>query len=650
MGWGAIAAVLLAGPGRAAEVAPFRLTSVTGFAELRSLTETDRSRLSGAGAAAARRSVALEEEVGVATRSYFYHPNLAQLELGAGLTLAQEQARGPGNDEGGAGAFTRLSARLSLLEANAFPSALYYVRSTPPVALAVAERFRVTDTRYGASAAVRALSPLAVEVQAYRHTQEGSGARHVTDETVDHLGVVVHAPLHSLANLRASLTREERHSASGATDLPIRRTDRTVQVAELASSHRLGASRPVRLQNRVAGTWESGEPERRELRVSSSGFGQLAERLQGFGRFQWRDVTTDGDETANRGLRLGLSHQLYESLFSRLEGRVEESEVPGLSADERGIEGDLAYRKRLPVGRLEVTYRGDYSRGEQRSTAPLVRVVGEEVTLPGFDPVRLAREGAELGSVRVFNATRSQAFAEGIDYRAFALGAVVSLQRLAGSRIAAGEAVLVDYAYAPAGSFGYGAVDQTLGLSWSYQGLVTAYARYRDLDRRRRSGEPLRALNSAEVATAGFCVRAPLGEGAWGVEVEGEDRDEELSPARRQAYGAYLEGRGAWEHAWRLGLRRTLVDYGASAEDTDLWGATARLDARPWPRVVLGAEAGYEDDRGPTLGRRAWFARLRGEWGLGQLRAGAEGSWRAEAQGPAERRLLAASAYLRREF
>lgn len=656
--WTLAWAVAAPGIARSQEVAPFGLLSTSAFAEVRARQETERSRPSGGTPSTTRREQALEEEFGLATQSYLYHPNLAKLDLAGGLTLVQERSRGAGEDAAGNGAFTRLLARLSLLEDNSFPSTLYYSRTTPVVSLAVAERYRVTHTRYGGSVAVRAAAPVVAEAQAYRETLEGSGSRQVTDETIDHLGLALHAPLHRAADLHGSLRVEQRRSASGTTDLAITETERTVRTAEISSSHVLGKAGDLKLQNRLVSQWESTSPRRRDLRFTPTGQWKISQDLRAYGRYTWRDSETNDTSTTNRGARLGLRHQLYESLFTRLEGRTEENRSTGFSAEERGLLGDLAYRKRLPLGRLEVTYRGDYAVGQQRSSAPLVQAVGESLALPEFDSIPLAQPGVEPGSIHVFNAARTQEFGEGTDYRVFRVGETTSLQRLAGSRIAPGETLAVDYAYAPAGTFGYTALDQTVGGSWSYQRLFTVYSRYRVNQRQRRSGTPLRPLNEAEVLTYGARLRVPFGARlrvpfgaqAWGLEAEVEHHEEDVAPFLRQTYQTYLEGTGARALTWRLGARRLLVDYRDSPEDTQLWGVLGRLDARPAPRLLLGAEAGWEEDTGPTLARQTWFAKLRGEWGLAALRLGAEAGIRAEEQGPSERQITNASLFLRRDF
>lgn len=125
----------LGGTARAAEVKPFHLDQPSGFVEIRATAEADRSRPGGGTSPRVeRRARTLEEEFGIAARGYLYHPNLANFDLAAGLTFAQEQARGAGSDEAGSGVFNRLLARLSLLENNSFPTTLYYSRTTPAVA------------------------------------------------------------------------------------------------------------------------------------------------------------------------------------------------------------------------------------------------------------------------------------------------------------------------------------------------------------------------------------------------------------------------------------------------------------------------------------------------------------------------------------
>lgn len=109
--------------------------------------------------------------------------------------------------------------------------------------------------------------------------------------------------------------------------------------------------------------------------------------------------------------------------------------------------GDVSYRQSTSRGEL----RGDFSvQADQWRTVGDTgggAVLGERQVLDSVRAAYLREADVLPGTLRVFNAARTQLYVEGRDYLAARVGRRTSMYRILSGRIAEGEAVSVDYRY-----------------------------------------------------------------------------------------------------------------------------------------------------------------------------------------------------------
>jgi hypothetical protein len=188
---------------------------------------------------------------------------------------------------------------------------------------------------------------------------------------------------------------------------------------------------------------------------------------------------------------LTLTHKLYESLTTTVFG--EHSTVVQTVYNESNVKAGagLEYTKKIPPGRLNLSYRYYHHWYRAEGVPAEVMVSDEEHQLSDTQITLLLQPYVKQGSVVVTDDTRTVIYQEGFDYILFARGSYTGIQRVPGGLIADGQPVKVEYTYTLPGSYGYEADNN----SWSagiilfrnlfelyYRGARQNYPYLRDAD------------------------------------------------------------------------------------------------------------------------------------------------------------------------
>jgi len=160
---------------------------------------------------------------------------------------------------------------------------------------------------------------------------------------------------------------------------------------------------------------------------------------------------------------------------------------------------------------------------------------------------------------------------------------------------------LVDYLYDVGGTYAYNQVDQTLNLNWNLSNNIYTYFRYFTSAPSLTSGLPTFPLNEVNSSTIGMHVDLPFSAGlpvTLGGSIEYENRKETVAPYRRLAEDLYLQ---TDEPLFGLGyirasLRRSRIDYGVPAQNSNLRGYELRYWSRHWFSMNLTAALGAQRD------------------------------------------------------
>lgn len=641
----------------AEEFAPFRLTGVEGQISLRYLFDEETVGTVG-GKMLRQTRPTYEQEIFVQGHGYIYHPNFLKLDVGGGPVLVQQTLESDGQRDTSRDTLYNFSGRLTFLEQKPYPLVLYYERLNPSVSLGLADRFRQDNTKYGLNFTLRQpVSPVLLNLDAFRLRSEGQGFSLIMDETTDQASVRAFRDYGVFGYGQILLQTIRQESRSGSPQLPIQASTTSTHNLNFDSVYTFGARRQFNLT--TVSSYSAQEysiaqasfPARNDFRFNSYLRWEHSDTLQSFYRYNLVSSRQGPVDTNDQSAALGVSHR-GKNLFTSAELHGERNQGSDFSSRLYGATGSLTYRRPAPLGSLQLSYGARYDRKDQESAAAQINVIGEHAILTGTTLVTLSRDFVVPSTVVVSNLGRSQIYAEGSDYQLTTVGAKTQIQRLASGGIVDGQEVLVDYAFQSGGTFGYTLLDQNVQGNWGLGRYFNLFARYRNATQKVVSGLPTLPLNSVRSTLYGARMDLPLR--WWGMlvggEVSRERQNEDIAPFQRQSYDAYSQISLPLASTLRVSGRRTHVDNLNSPQDVNLSGMTVLLQSRPWFRTTVSAEADYEKDTGGLIPRSRWNDTLRAEWRVRQLILSVEGRFAREEQGVFEREKKTIRAVLRRDF
>jgi len=173
----------------------------------------------------------------------------------------------------------------------------------------------------------------------------------------------------------------------------------------------------------------------------------FTDNLLGQTEYQFNQFDNVGqDTTTHRSITL-LSHQLYDSLWTKLRFLAEYTTVDSGERSLYGPEGSLRYRKRLPWSSLlRIDGRALYRIEDRKLDDPRVQAPAERLPITGPVDNFLANRNVVTSSIRVFDLSGSE-FTEGVDYTVDVVGDRTSINPVLGGGVSVGDTVLVNYTF-----------------------------------------------------------------------------------------------------------------------------------------------------------------------------------------------------------
>ncbi len=651
----------------AQEIAPFRLTGIEGYVQGRYLQDDSRSQgQPGRPESRATQSI-LTEEVVLMTHSYIYHPGLVSLDIGGGPILDRGRSASDDIFSSNRRQMYNLTGRATILRDKPYNGVLFYDRTNQTQSIGPAQVMLTENTRYGLDfALLRPVTPMPLQLNVTRQQTQGSGADQVLDDRIDQVNLRMEGNVGTLGRTAFQYRNARQESVSGSPGLPIQATHSTSDSLNLDTRLRFGANRQYDLVNTVTldthryGGGAGSTADLRDLRFALDLRGWHSEDLRTFARYDL-GATEQGDQTMTlNSLGAGLNYRVSPELSGALAARGDINRTSQLASNLYGIDGTASYQRALPVGQLTAGYSFAYTQRDQEATAREAKAIGEQVTLRGTTPVRLARAQVVAGSVAVSNLTRTQTFVEGSDYVLSVLGLDTRIQRVIGGNILDGQDVLVDYAFEVGGTYAANQLDQALNLNWGLKNYVNVYLRLADSSPQLRSGAPTAPLNPASVRLVGARAELPLAvpldllqDLHIGGRAEREHRREVISPYRRGTQEVFAQAalplvRSGSVH---LGRRHTQTDYDL---DPGKGVNTTAYDLRLWARVGydvdFSVDATRERDTGTPVLRERSFLTAKAQWRVRRFRLSFDLTRTRDAQGATERTRTYGMLVARRDF
>jgi hypothetical protein len=648
--YGAVPAV------RAAEAfLPWRLTSVRGYAVLETRYNDYTVRDTR------EREPYVQEEIGIRTRSFAYHPNFLEMDIGGAVLFDQrsftrdsptlDSQTESTNDIGWS-----LDTRFNFLSKKPYPFSLYFDRQNPVVSTGLAGSFSQTNMQYGMDASLLApLSPVNVDFGIFRTTFEGESVDQTVDDSNEQAYVNAIHSFFADSTTQLSYTFNRTSSKSGIRDRAIFETTRSDHSTVLVTRWILGSRKQYELVS-TSNYDIQNDPRRVDTRIRPRLTWRHAPNLDSFYRYNFSKSSqpdNDDTDTLENGGSAGFRYEPFEALTT--DGEVNfniSSEARGFDREQFGGNGSVKYFYPLAFGRLDLGANLGYTHNNQDAPSARRSVTDEPVTLVGTTPVTLARDFVLTSTVEVTNTARTQTFIEELDYRLITVGAQTELQRLAGGAILDGQRVLVSYDFQSGGDFSFSVLNQNYTSNLGIGNYYNVFARFFDLDQTVRSGEPTFTLNSVNVIEVGADADVPLWR--WGIRVGGRiaylRQDEDISPFDRSSINAFVQFPLPFTSRLRLAVRRSESTREGPGGSSDQTGFSADFRSRPWLRGTVTATFEYEKEKRGPLDRTRSIGNVRTEWRIRRLRVSATAEYVQETQDNSETERFFAILRLRRDW
>ncbi|RMH81713.1 MAG: hypothetical protein D6681_17760 [Calditrichaeota bacterium] len=350
---------------------------------------------------------------------------------------------------------------------------------------------------------------------------------------------------------------------------------------------------------------------------------QLPHRLAFAGNYQFFRFRQSDFTSRQHNVMGRLEHQLYQSLRSRV--FYEYTNLSQTTFDEKrhtvGI--GLNYRKKIPTGRLTLSYEVRRRNEDRRGEPTLFRVVDEEHTLRAGELVLLGNPFIDPNSVVVTDLTQTIIYVAGVDYLLIPRGDFLEIRRIPGGRIPVGATVLVDYQTERPISYEFDVNNRTFATSVNlFQQLVELYFRYHSQDFDNIQGTTVRILKTIHQKVYGGRLAVAFVTG--GVEVDRTDSN--ILPYRSTRY--YLSLNPYFSGTLQMTLTTNWQQYDliSEREKQEFFYTTGNLRYRltRTTRLNLVGQYRFQEGRGLDLNLTGLRAEIQTRYRMLYITGGVE--------------------------
>lgn len=167
--------------------------------------------------------------------------------------------------------------------------------------------------------------------------------------------------------------------------------------------------------------------------------------LKSFGNYRYNNISRNNFESYQQNINLQFEHQLYESLRSYV--RFDKI-VNNQTFSEEGMNtygGGLYYRKKIPYGVLNISYDYNLRNVDRNNLQDKLIIINEEITLNDEELIILSNPYIELQSIIVKSLDEITIYQKNVDYIIVARDDYIEIQRLPGGLISKSSSVYIDY-------------------------------------------------------------------------------------------------------------------------------------------------------------------------------------------------------------
>ncbi len=312
-----------------------------------------------------------------------------------------------------------------------------------------------------------------------------------------------------------------------------------------------------------------------------------------------------GSTTELTALQAGLTHQLYDSLFTNLRVFGSHEDFAPSSEDIGGLSLQETYRKRIPWGTLTVDAGAGYQVTDIHTQPGPISIVNESHTLSNTAITFLNNPNVVLSTVVVTDSTGAILYLLNTDYTLTPNGTMTQIQRLPAGAIADGASVLVRYQYESNLPIEYGTTDLHGRLTLELFKHLSLYVGQSSLENSVLSGTNQGQLQNLNDTLFGTSVR-------WDpatVTAEHEIYDSTITPYVSDMVSLILTSPAG--ETGRMGANATyrhLSFESIGGQTLRTLGLSYQATPKDWP--TFNVTAGYEWDNDLGVASEYEYARV----------------------------------------
>jgi hypothetical protein len=293
-----------------------------------------------------------------------------------------------------------------------------------------------------------------------------------------------------------------------------------------------------------------------------------------------------------------LNHRLFESLTTNI--YADYSGINQTIYDENNFRAgaDFIYTKKIPTGRLNLSYRYYRSYFDMNSISAPVKIVNEEHIISDDQTTLLNKPYADLSTLMVKDQTGILIYQENFDYIVTVRNNYVEIQRIPGGQILNNQIVSVSYTAIQPGSYSYIADNNSFSSGILLFGkFLEIYYKSSVQDYKDLVATEFLTLNYFDQHIEGF--RIDLGFGGAGIEYD--EYNSNIIPYKRYRY--FIDLNIQIRSKFLFALNGNLFDYRVIDDEVNQIHAniSGKVSYLISSRTRIDFDAGYLRQRGKNI-------------------------------------------------
>lgn len=293
-----------------------------------------------------------------------------------------------------------------------------------------------------------------------------------------------------------------------------------------------------------------------------------------------------------------LTHRLFESLTSTV--FTDYSGIIHTIYNENNLKTgfDLSYTKKIPLGRINLSYRYSQSKFDMKGVSAPLKIINEEQILSDGKITLLNKPYVDLSSLIIKDQAGAIIYQLNFDYIVTVINNYVEIQRVPGGQISNNQIVNADYIAIQPGSYSYKAENSTFSSSiLLFKKLIELYYRNSSQDYRDLKETNFLTLNYFDQNISGGRIDV----GFAGLGVEYDIYNSNIIPYKRFRY--YIDLNWTLRSKLLFSLNGNILDYKLIGEDVNQQHSniTGKIAYKLSHKTKIDLEAGYLSQKGRNI-------------------------------------------------